>query len=243
MDLIAIEWVKVFFYNKIDKKYNEKGENHMIKAVIFDMDGLMFDSEVLGIEMMKKTMEHFPFEYDHDLNTRIIGTTKEHIRKQFTLQYGDQFPFDEVMQHKKEMTLRYYHENDIPKKSGLMELLQFLKENDYRLGVATSTYRDEAEFMLKKADIYHFFDEIVCGDEVKRSKPNPDIYLTALRKLQVTAEEAIVLEDSENGLRAGQSAGIATIFVKDLVHPHEEVLGKVACSAQSLHDVITYLHK
>ena len=215
----------------------------MIKAVIFDMDGLMFDSEVLGIEMMKKTMKHFPFEYDHDLNTRIIGTTSEHIRKQFAVQYGEDFPFDEVMKHKKELTLQYYHENDIPKKSGLVELLQFLKKNHYKLGVATSTYRDDAEFMLKKADIYHFFDEIVCGDEVKRSKPNPDIYLTALYKLNVKAEEAIVLEDSENGLRAGQSAGIATIFVKDLVHPHEEVLEKVADSAQSLHDVITYLKR
>jgi len=83
--------------------------------------------------------------------------------------------------------------------------------------------------------------ESLFYNKINKQYKNPDIYLKALQKLQVDANEAIVLEDSENGLRAGQSAGIATIFVKDLITTQNEVLDKVACKAASLHDVISFL--
>ncbi|WP_019243439.1 MULTISPECIES: HAD family hydrolase [Bacillus] len=213
----------------------------MIKAIIFDMDGLMFDSERLGIYITEKVMNDLPFDFDQDLNMRIIGTNMEYCKNEYVKTYGIDFPFDDMMRQKKEMTIHYYEENDIPKKAGLIELLQFLKENNYKIGVATSTYREKAEYMLKKANIYPFFNVIVCGDEVEQSKPNPDIYLKALQKLNVQKNEAFVIEDSENGLIAGQNAGISTIFIKDLITPNGKVLEKVTHKANTLHDVITIL--
>ena len=99
----------------------------MIKAIIFDMDGLMFDSERLGIYITEKVMNDLPFDFDQDLNMRIIGTNMEYCKNEYVKTYGIDFPFDDMMRQKKEMTIHYYEENDIPKKAGLIELLQFLK--------------------------------------------------------------------------------------------------------------------
>ena len=215
----------------------------MIKAVIFDMDGLMFDSELLGIKITEEVMSEYPYEFDKDLNMRIIGTNEAFIQNEYRQVYGADFPFKEVWKKKKERTIAYYEENDIPKKTGLIELLDFLKKQHLKLGVATSTERVKTEYILKKAGIYSYFDNIVCGDEVNHSKPNPEIYLKSVQALQVKPEEALVLEDSENGLRAAHSAGIRTVFIKDLVSPLDEVLANVTYSVKSLHEVPSLIAK
>ncbi|MGM9985781.1 MAG: HAD family hydrolase, partial [Bacillaceae bacterium] len=129
------------------------------------------------------------------------------------------------------------------KKEGLDELLQYLQANNIPMVVATSTYRKMALWILEKAGVLGYFKGIVCGDEVKESKPDPEIFVKACNLLGLQPEECIVIEDSENGLRAAHAAGIRTIFIKDLVTPVEEVLGKVHHQGKSLRDVITYLEK
>lgn len=210
----------------------------MFKAIIFDMDGLMFDSEAVGIKMIEKVLEDYPFEFSRELILSIIGTNQKNVRNVLMDHYGENFPFDEIMSQEKELVLKYYDEEDIPKKPGLIELLEFLKEINIRIGLATSTYRVRAEHILKKAGVYPYFDVIVCGDEVTDSKPNPEIYQKAVKKLGVTKQDALVLEDSENGLRAAHAAGIRTVFIKDLVTPKDEVLNEVSHQAKTLHEVI-----
>ncbi|WP_042345732.1 HAD family hydrolase [Bacillus massiliigorillae] len=213
----------------------------MIKAVIFDMDGLMFDSESLGLRLIEEVMNDYPYEYDKDLNKRIIGMNRELARKEYCQIYDEDFPYDEFMLKKREKTMKYYEDYDVPKKAGLVELLSYLKKENVLVGLATSTYREEAEYMLKKAGVLQFFDKTVYGDEVEHSKPHPEIYEQALLKLRVQPSEAIVLEDSENGLRAAQAAGIETVFVKDLVTPCSTVLQAVTHEVKTLHDIISLI--
>lgn len=213
----------------------------MIKAVIFDMDGLMFDSESLGLRIIEEVMSDYPYEFDENLNKRVIGMNRELARKEYCQMYDDRFPFDEFMLKKRKKTMKYYVDFDVPKKPGLVELLSFLKQENISVGLATSTYREEAEFMLKRAGVLDFFTITICGDEVEHSKPHPEIYEQALLKLHVQASEVIVLEDSENGLRAAQAAGIPTVFVKDLITPCSEVLQLVTNQVETLHNVITLI--
>ncbi|MEH6941928.1 HAD family hydrolase [Bacillus sp. JJ722] len=213
----------------------------MIKAVIFDMDGLMFDSESLGLRIIEEVMNDYPYKFDENLNKSIIGMNRELARKEYCKMYDEAFPFDEFMLKKHKKTMKYYDDFEVPKKPGLVELLTLLKQENISVGLATSTYREEAEFMLKRAGVLDFFTITVCGNEVEHSKPHPEIYEHALSKLHVQASEAIVLEDSENGLRAAQAAGISTVFVKDLITPCSDVLKGVTHQVETLHDVITLI--
>ncbi|MGN1400195.1 MAG: HAD family hydrolase [Bacillus sp. (in: firmicutes)] len=215
----------------------------MSRAVIFDMDGLMFDSEALGLKIAEQVMDDYPYDFDYELNKRIIGTNVKNVQREYMKLYGMEFPFEEFMERKHRLLHEHYEQNDIPKKRGLLELLAFLKQHDFKIGMASSTYREKGTYMLKKAGIYEYFDARVFGDEVIESKPDPEIFEKTAAKLGVLPEQAIVLEDSENGLIAAHRAGIPAIFVKDLVQPSEAVLSATVFSAKSLLDVIDYIEK
>jgi len=209
-----------------------------IKAIIFDMDGLMFDSERLTMEAIKKVGQTYQYAIKDEHIHEIIGTNQKFAKTRLHERFGEDFPFEDIMKQKKIDLLEYYQTEGVPKKEGLVELLEFLKEKKLALAVATSSYRESAAFILKKAEVFPYFDAIVCGDEVINSKPEPEIFLKAASTLGVSPEECIVLEDSENGLIAAQKAGIRSIFVKDLVTPKDEVLAKVYKQVNTLRDVI-----
>ncbi|MBP0723993.1 HAD family phosphatase [Bacillus sp. RG28] len=212
-----------------------------IKAIIFDMDGLMFDSERVTLEAIKKIGQAYQYVIEDEHVHEIIGTNQKYAKKRFQERFGEDFPFEDIMKQKKVDILEYYQTEGVPKKEGLVELLEYLKEKKLPLAVATSSYRESATFILKKAEVFPYFDAIICGDEVTHSKPEPEIFLKAASTLGVYPEECIVIEDSENGLIAAQKAGIRSIFVKDLVTPKNEVLAKVFKQADTLRDVIEIL--
>ncbi len=213
----------------------------MKKAVIFDMDGLMIDSErVTYNEYVKKLAELGHHDFTEELYRNCLGKNKQGICQVFIDHYGQDFPMDEVWDDVHvwiDESLRQY----VPKKKGLVELLEYLKANNYKTIVATSSGRARVDEILKNADLTKYFDDTICGDEVTHGKPHPEIFLTACQKLDVKPEEALVLEDSEAGILAAYDGHIDVICVPDMKYPEPQFVEKVTKIVDSLDEVIDYL--
>jgi len=213
----------------------------MKKAVIFDMDGLMIDSErVTYNEYVKKLAQLGHHDFTEELYRNCLGKNKQGICQVFIDHYGQDFPMDEVWDDVHvwiDESLRQY----VPKKKGLVELLEYLKANNYKTIVATSSGRARVDEILKNGNLTEYFDDSICGDEVTHGKPHPEIFLTACQKLDVKPEEALVLEDSEAGILAAYDGRIDVICVPDMKYPEPQFVEKVTKIVDSLDEVIDYL--
>ena len=213
----------------------------MKKAVIFDMDGLMIDSErVTYNEYVKKLAQLGHHDFTEELYRNCLGKNKPGICQVFIDHYGQDFPMTEVWDDVHvwiDESLRQY----VPKKKGLVELLEYLKANNYKTIVATSSGRARVDEILKNADLTKYFDDTICGDEVTHGKPHPEIFLTACQKLGVAPEDALVLEDSEAGILAAYDGHIDVICVPDMKYPEPQFVEKVTKIVDSLYQVIDYL--
>ena len=193
------------------------------KAVVFDMDGVIFDSEVCVIESWKVVAEKYGIKDVEKVLPHCLGVNYAGTRQIFWDHYGADFPYDE---YKKECSQVYHERYDggrLPLKPGIRELLEYLKENDYKIGLASSTREAVVSQQLIDAGLRPYFDNLTCGDMLKKSKPEPDIYLMACEKLEVLPEEAIAIEDSFNGIRSAYRAGMFPIMVPDLLQPDDEM--------------------
>ncbi len=213
----------------------------MKKAVIFDMDGLMIDSErVTYNEYVKKLAQLGHHDFTEELYRNCLGKNKQGICQVFIDHYGQDFPMTEVWDDVHvwiDESLRQY----VPKKKGLVELLEYLKTNNYKTIVATSSGRARVDEILKNAELTKYFDDTICGDEVIHGKPHPEIFLTACQKIDVKPEEALVLEDSEAGILAAYDGHIDVICVPDMKYPEQQFVEKVTKIVDSLDEVIDYL--
>lgn len=210
----------------------------MIKAVIFDMDGLMFDTERLGKIFWEEYSEKFNLPIISEIHDMCVGTNIEYQKSIFKEKLGKDFDYDSFTEYIWDRRIQTVKEKGVPKKQGLDELIAFLKDNKIKIAVATSTTYDAAIENLKITEVLDLFDEVVTGDMVKNSKPSGDIYLLACSKLGVRAEEAIGLEDSFNGVRAVNNAGMKCVMIPDLVEPDEEIDKLCHKKADSLFEVI-----
>lgn len=213
----------------------------MKKAVIFDMDGLMIDSERATYnEYVKKLEQLGHYDFTEELYRNCLGKNKQGICQVFIDHYGEDFPMTEVWDDVHvwiDESLRQY----VPKKKGLVELLEYLKANNYKTIVATSSGRTRVDEILKNADLTKYFDDTICGDEVTHGKPHPEIFLTACQKLDVKPDEALVLEDSEAGILAAYDGHIDVICIPDMKYPEPQFVEKVTKIVDSLDEVIDYL--
>ena len=215
----------------------------MVKGVIFDMDGLMFDTERLSTMAWKeigKTMD-FPISEKFILNLQ--GRTSSAIHEIFMETYGQDFPYEKARGLRLKFMDDYMEEYGVPEKDGLKELLSFLKANGIKAAVATSAGRERAEKTLVMAGVREYFRDMVTGDEVVNSKPNPEIFQTAARKLGLEPSECLVLEDSRQGVMAGKAAGGYIIHIPDMVIIPEEVKEGITAQMESLREVIPWLEK
>lgn len=211
------------------------------KAVVFDMDGVIFDSETCVIESWKVVAERHGIENVETLLPHCLGRNYDTTKQIFLDYYGKDFPYDE---YKKECSKVFHDTYDggrLPMKPGVRELLEFLKQNGYKVGLASSTRKATIVQQLEDAKLIQYFDDLVSGDMLTKSKPEPDIYLMACERLEVKPEDAIAIEDSFNGIRSAYRAGMFPIMVPDLMQPDEEmeeISGKVL---DSLFDVLEWL--
>lgn len=213
----------------------------MIEAVIFDMDGLMFDTEKLAVRALLETGKKFGYEGISEIVPIVTGVNAERTKKICIERMGENFPYAEFMHYRQNLIDRHIEEHGVPVKPGLKELLAYLKREGYRMAVATSTSRAHAVEYIEKAGVLPFFDTVVCGDMLKKSKPDPDIYLKAAEALGEAPGDCMALEDSPNGVASAYAAGMKTVMVPDLIAFGEEQEKQVYACVPSLFDVIPVL--
>lgn len=210
----------------------------MLKAVIFDMDGLLLDTEKLLVRFWVQAANEtgFPMERDHALAIRSL-------HRKFAVPYlqglfGSGFDYQKIRSRRMELMSGYLSENPLELKRGAKELLTFLNERKIPAAVATATDFERTKDYLTRVGIFECFDKIVCATMVEQGKPKPDIYLYAADQLGLAPGECAALEDSPNGVRSASAAGCITIMVPDLTQPDEELSRLIFAKADSLEDVI-----
>jgi len=208
-----------------------------IEAVIFDMDGLMLDTERLAREAWKRAMHDFGYELPDKVYQQMIGRNRRDKTGIFTEAFDSDFPLDNVGARKDEYLLELL-ESDIPLKPGLMPLLHYLETTSLKTAVASSTLKDEVLRRVHLLGLFERFDTIVGGDDVERGKPHPDIFLYAASQLNTHPKDCLVLEDSEAGVQAASSAGMEVWIVPDVKEPAAEILALVGNKFDSLHGVL-----
>lgn len=191
----------------------------MVKAVIFDMDGLMIDSERVTFEGYKKVMESMGYIITEEFYKTVLGITVREGGEKFRKKYGENFPFEKILAQVHKYMENVFDTEGVPVKKGLLHLLQFLKKNNYKTVVATSSDRKRVDKILKNAKLDDYFDASICGDEVICGKPNPEVFLRACEKIGIMPEEALVLEDSEAGIMAANAGKIKVICIPDMKYP------------------------
>jgi HAD superfamily hydrolase (TIGR01509 family) len=216
-------------------------EEHGIELVIFDMDGLMFDTERIYVETWPDAARLFGYEVTEEAVVGAIGLNAEAGRAHFEGLYGKDFPFYKIREARLKSATELIEKRGIPIKQGLYELLDLLKEKNIKKAIATSSERQRADWYLRLSKLTGVFDAIVCGDEIKKSKPDPEIFLKAAEKTSVSPCRCIVLEDSESGIRAAHSAGMFPFMVPDYKQPSEELKTLTAGIFKSLDKVAAIL--
>lgn len=213
------------------------------KAVIFDMDGVIFDSERLVLESWKEVGAKYGIAIEEEVFYRCVGVNAVETKEIFLNHYGRDFPYDT---YKKEASAWYHERYDdgrLPMKPGIKELLCYLKETGYKVGLASSTREAVVTQEIKDAGLLPYFDNLTCGDMLKKSKPEPDIFWMACDRLSVLPEEVIVIEDSYNGIRAAHRAGTTPVMVPDMIAPDEEMEKLAYKIFDDLLDVKEWLEK
>lgn len=214
--------------------------NQKINAVIFDMDGTMIDTETIKEDGWKYAGDCQNIVIDDKILDEIRGTNKDFC-KQFINQKFNNINFEQLYNDRNEFIERHINANGIQMKKGLIEILKFLKNNKYKIAVASSSEEETIRRYLTKIKILDFFDVIVAGDMVENGKPNPEIYLKAVEKLNVTKEQCIGIEDSNSGILSVYRAGLKPIMIPDLEEPTEEVQNILCAKLDSLEAVIKVL--
>ena len=211
------------------------------EAVVFDMDGVIFDSERAVMNCWLELAQKYDIKDIEKPYFACVGTTMTRTREIMLETYGEDFPYDE---YARESSLMYHEKYDggkLPMKPGVMELLSYLKEKGKKIALASSTRRETVTNQLRWAGIIDYFDAIICGDMVARSKPAPDIFLKACQELGVSPENTYAIEDSYNGIRAAYAGQLRPIMVPDLLEADDEMRGMAECVCDNLNEVIDYL--
>lgn len=202
--------------------------------VIFDMDGLMFDTERVFIQAWDYAGEKIGVGKAGYMVYKTLGMNIVASYNIWKEEFGDKYNQEELRKYTKEFLQKYYSENKVPIKKGLYVLLAYLKQLNCKMAVASSSPRWEVEKHLKDAEIYDYFVGIICGDMIQNSKPDPEIYLKACELLESQPNECFALEDSKNGLLSAYRAGCKPIMVPDLWQPDEETLQIIVAKYDNL---------
>jgi HAD superfamily hydrolase (TIGR01509 family) len=204
------------------------------RAVIFDMDGLLLDTERPVKDLWLTAARSRGWEISQEAVLRTTGVDEGSTRRIMAEEYGPDFPYDDIRGELSRLIREKAEKEGVPWRPGLAVILDRLERLAIPFGVATSTKRTTALWKLEKAGLKGRFPAIVCGDEVERGKPAPDIFLRAAAFLGAAPEGCLGLEDSPAGLRALAAAGIPSVFIKDMVEPPAEVLSTVWRRCQDL---------
>ena len=210
-------------------------------AVVFDMDGVIFDSERVTMACWLELAEKYGIRDLEKPFLACTGTNAARTREIMLDTYGQDFPYDAYAREASRMYHAKYDGGRLPLKSGVFEILNFLKQSGKKIALASSTRRQTVVNQLRDAGILDFFGAVIAGDMVEKSKPEPDIFLTACAALGVRPERAYAIEDSYNGIRSASRGGLRPIMVPDLLPADGEMRQTAEAVLGSLENVAAYL--
>jgi HAD superfamily hydrolase (TIGR01509 family) len=196
-----------------------------VKAALFDMDGLLIDSEAVYIKAMQAAARSFELEMPLEFCHRMVGIPRAECNVMIQELYGEGFNLEEFRGVYSANVSRLM-EVRVPVKTGVVEVLALLADHNIPCGVATSALRATAESHLGRTGLLPRFATLVARDDVERAKPFPDIYLEAARRLAIPPGNCIAFEDSSPGLTAAHAAGTMAIMVPDILQPSDEIRAK-----------------
>lgn len=197
------------------------------EAFLFDMDGLIFDTEQLFMEQLAVVMKERGYELTKEIYCRSLGMTGQALKDLMCGIYGEDYPLSETGGESRKRVTMIAETVGLRVKPGIPQLLAWLREQGKRCAVVSSTESAHVKRYLELAGLSEYFDEVIGGEMVEKSKPEPDIFLLGCKCLGVKPTQSVVLEDSENGIRGAHSAGIATICIPDLKEPDESLYPQI----------------
>jgi HAD superfamily hydrolase (TIGR01509 family) len=200
--------------------------NSDIELVIFDMDGVIFDTERLAISAWQAAGARHGYDIPRDVVVNTVGLSPQDAQPVFVNHFGSRFPFETILAERRRISKKQAETDGVPVKDGVREILGLLKNAGKKIAVATSTERPRTVDLLSMAGITGYFTTIVCGDEVILRKPAPDLFLAAARKTNTAPERCLVIEDSDVGIMAAKAAGMRAVFVPDMKQL-DPVVGKL----------------
>lgn len=213
------------------------------KAVVFDMDGLMLDTERIIKYSWDVTGEKLGYGKLGENIKNTLGMNRAQRNAYFLNKYGEDFPLDVFLDGYHQVYYEYEKEKGIPKKEGLLSLLDYLKEKNIPMAVATSTHQMYAKEALKEQEILSYFQEVITGDCVEQGKPDPAIYALACKRLKINPSSALALEDSYNGIISAGRAGMKVIMIPDLLEDETPVKKYLYGKLKTLEEVKRWIEK
>lgn len=216
-------------------------EINILNTIVFDMDGVLFDTERLCQDSWLAVAEESGLPNMDVIFPQCIGLNANDSRRIVMNAYGEDFDYEGFRSKASVWFWDYIEKKGLPVKPGVKELLSWLREEGWAVGLASSTRRSSVENHLEQAGIRDYFATIVTGDMVEHSKPQPDIYLMACRELGVDPGQAYAIEDSPNGIRSAYRAGMSPLMVPDMIAPDEEMRELSTKMFSDLHEVLHFL--
>lgn len=213
----------------------------MIKAVIFDMDGLIFDTEKLLIRFWIQAANEAGFPMTREQALKIRSMHRSFAIPHLQGLFGEDFNYAKIRSQRMKLMNEWLSSHELETKPGVAELLDYLNSRKIPAAVCTATDYERTRDYLTEAGIFERFDKIICAVMVEFGKPRPEIYLYACEQLGLAPSECMALEDSPNGVKSASSAGCATVMIPDLTEPDDELDGVSFTRADSLFDIINMI--
>lgn len=207
------------------------------------MDGVIFDSEQRYIECCEAMADKYNIDNVVGLCRKCIGITPQETKRIVLSCLGQDFPVEEYRADVRKVLLKRYAEEGLPLKSGVREILSYFRDEGCRIAVASSTPTEDVKRELQDAELMGYFDAVIGGDQVSKSKPEPDIFLKAAEKIGADPVDCVVIEDSFNGIRAAHAAGAFAVMVPDLLEPDDEMREKADLIVPGLNEAKEFFEK
>ena len=193
----------------------------MLKAIIFDMDGVIIDSEPLHVEVEKELAEKLGGKLDDELHEKLVGTTDYAMWSKLKDMFDFKLSVDEIVEIKKDMFIERFDEVQLM--DNFRPLVSSLYDEGYPMAVASSNNRKIVDMIIDRFDLSKYMTFVISGEEVEKGKPDPEIFLTAAKKMNVKPEDCLVIEDAANGVKAAKDAGMICVGLKDIDHGNQDL--------------------